>query len=79
MTGLIRMTAVPLPVMTTISLTLMTAVPLSSVPRPFQIVQRLFVGIVPIRQFPFVQIIRRIRVAEFGVLFHILFRLIVRG
>jgi hypothetical protein len=47
-------------------------------PWPLQIVERLLIRIIPIGQFPLIQVIRRIRVAKFGVFQHILFRLIVR-
>ena len=52
--------------------------PLHSVPRPLQKVKRLLVRIIPARQFPLIEIIRRIGIAEFRVLLHILFCLIVR-
>ena len=52
--------------------------PLSFVPRPFQVVKPLLIRVIPARQFPFIEIIRRIGIAELGVLVHILFRLIVR-
>jgi len=82
MTVLTRVPAVPLTFVPSVPLTFMTSVPFTRmpftpVPRFFQIIQCLLIRIVPIRQFPFIQIIRRIGIAELGVLFHILFRLIV--
>ena len=52
--------------------------PLHPVPRPLQIVKCLLVRIIPARQFPLIEIIRRIGIAELRVLFHILFCLLVR-
>jgi hypothetical protein len=57
----------------------MPSVPFSRRPRPLQIIKRLLIRIIPLRQFPLIEIVRRIGVAEFGVLFDILFRLLVRA
>ena len=71
--------ALPLTLVPGVPLTLVTTVPLTPMPRPFQVVKRLLIRIVPFRQLPFIEIIRGIRIAQVGVFFHILFCLIVRA
>ena len=45
----------------------------------FQSVKRIFVRVIPLRQFRFVEIVRRIAVTKFGIAQDILFGLVVSG
>jgi hypothetical protein len=75
----IRMPSVPFIRMPSVPLIGVPSMLLTRTSRPLQIIKRLLIRIVPVRQFPFIKIIRWIRIAEVGVLFHILFRLIMRA
>jgi len=78
MTAAVRVPAVPFIRVPRMALTRVSTMSLSTVPRPLEIIQCLLIRVVLARQFPFIEIIRRIGIAEFRILFHILFRLIVR-